>query len=381
MKRISFSVLKDRILKGALLALTAIAVMAFGTQAEAQTRIRDLVTVSGVRSNPVYGYGIVIGLDGTGDQTTQTPFTSQSIVSMLQQSGITLPPGANLQLKNVASVMVTANLPAFAQPGQAIDVTVSSIGNAKSLRGGMLLMTPLKGADGQVYALAQGQLIVGGAGASAGGSKTVINHLSAGRIPAGALVEREVASPFLLGETLQLELTSTDFSNAIRVAEAINNNMGPNVAQALDGRTIKVRAPSNPNDRVAFLSRVQELSINKAMGSAKVSVNARTGSVVMNQAVMLESCAVAHGNLTVKITSTPVISQPAPFSQGETVVTEQADIQISESGGELIEIKGAAQLSDVVKALNALGATPSDLISILQAMQTAGSLKAELEVI
>jgi flagellar P-ring protein FlgI len=344
MKRISFAELKDRVIKVIVLALTAAAVMVFGTQAEAQTRIRDLTTVSGVRSNPVYGYGIVIGLDGTGDQTTQTPFTSQSIVAMLQQSGITLPPGANMQLKNVASVMVTANLPAFVQPGQAIDVTVSSIGNAKSLRGGMLLMTPLKGADGQVYALAQGQLIVG-------------------------------------GETLQLELNSTDFSNSIRVAEAINASMGPNVAQALDGRIIKVRAPSNPNDRVAFLSRVQELSINKSVGTAKVIVNARTGSVVMNQAVMLESCAVAHGNLTVKITSTPVISQPAPFSQGQTVVAEQADIQISESGGELIEIKGAAQLSDVVKALNALGATPSDLISILQAMQTAGSLKAELEVI
>lgn len=385
MKNISVLMLKDqlknRLTRASVLLLTAAAVLLLGNPAEAQTRIRDLVTVSGVRSNPVFGYGIVIGLDGTGDQTTQTPFTSQSIVAMLQQSGINLPPGTNLQLKNVASVMVTANLPAFAQPGQAIDVTVSSIGNAKSLRGGMLLMTPLKGADGQVYALAQGQLIVGGAGASAGGSKTVINHLSAGRIPAGALIEREVATPFMLGETLQLELTSTDFSNAIRVAEAINNTMGPNVASALDGRIIKVRAPSNPNDRVAFLSKIQELSINKSVGSAKVIVNARTGSVVMNQAVMLENCAIAHGNLTVKITSSPVISQPAPFSQGQTVVAEQADIQISEAGGELIEIKGAAQLSDVVKALNSLGATPSDLISILQAMQSAGSLKAEIEVI
>ncbi|HEX4878213.1 MAG TPA: flagellar basal body P-ring protein FlgI [Limnobacter sp.] len=370
-----------KLFKACVLLLITLAVTWVAQPADAQTRIRDLASVAGVRSNPVYGYGLVIGLDGTGDQTTQTPFTTQSIVSMLQQSGINLPPGANLQLKNVASVMVTANLPPFAQPGQAIDVTVSSIGNAKSLRGGMLIMTPLKGADGQVYALAQGQLIVGGAGASAAGSKTVINHLSAGRIPNGALIERPVATPFNLGESMQLELHSTDFSNAIRVAEAINSTMGPNVAQAMDGRIIQVRAPSNPNDRVAFLSRVQELSINKSLGTAKVIVNARTGSVVMNQAVMLESCAVAHGNLTVKITSTPVVSQPAPFSQGETVVTQQADIQISESGGELIEIKGAAQLSDVVKALNALGATPSDLISILQAMQTAGSLKAELEVI
>lgn len=355
--------------------------LAFFSQAHAQTRIRDLTSVQGVRSNPVYGYGIVIGLDGTGDQTTQTPFTTQSIAAMLAQSGINLPPGGNIQLKNVASVMVTANLPAFVQPGQAIDVTVSSIGNAKSLRGGMLLMTPLKGVDGQVYALAQGQLIVGGAGASAGGSKTQINHLSSGRIPNGALVEREVATPFLLGETLQLELNSTDFSNASRVANAINKGMGQELAQALDGRIIRVRAPSSPNDRVAFLSKIQELSIDKAMGTAKVIVNARTGSVVMNQAVALESCAVAHGNLTVKITTTPVVSQPAPFSQGQTVVAQESDIQISQGGGELINIKGAAQLSDVVKALNTLGATPQDLISILQAMQTAGSLKAELEVI
>jgi len=251
----------------------------------------------------------------------------------------------------------------------------------QSLRGGMLLMTPLKGVDDQVYALAQGQLIVGGAGASAGGSKTQINHLSSGRIPNGALVEREVATPFLLGETLQLELNSTDFSNASRVANAINKGMGQELAQALDGRIIRVRAPSSPNDRVAFLSKIQELSIDKAMGTAKVIVNARTGSVVMNQAVALESCAVAHGNLTVKITTTPVVSQPAPFSQGQTVVAQESDIQISQGGGELINIKGAAQLSDVVKALNTLGATPQDLISILQAMQTAGSLKAELEVI
>lgn len=367
---------KVLVLTAVLLGLTAIS-----SRADAQTRIRDLTSVSGVRSNPVYGYGLVIGLDGTGDQTTQTPFTTQSIAAMLAQSGINLPPGANLQLKNVASVMVTANLPAFVQPGQAIDVTVSSIGNAKSLRGGMLLMTPLKGADGQVYALAQGQLIVGGAGASAGGSRTTINHLSAGRIPNGALVERAVPTPFLLGESLQLELNSTDFSNAIRIAEAINGAFGNETAQALDGRIIRVRAPSNPNDRVAFLSRIQELSINRAIGTARVVVNARTGSVVMNQAVMLENCAVSHGNLTVRITSTPVVSQPNPFSQGQTVVAQEADIQISEAGGELIEIRGAAQLSDVVKALNALGATPSDLISILQAMQSAGSLKAELEVI
>ncbi|HEY1059122.1 MAG TPA: flagellar basal body P-ring protein FlgI [Limnobacter sp.] len=370
-----------RLMKVFVIFVSLMAVFSLCNAAQAQTRIRDLTSVQGVRSNPIYGYGLVIGLDGTGDQTTQTPFTTQSIAAMLAQSGINLPPGASIQLKNVASVMVTANLPAFVQPGQSIDITVSSIGNAKSLRGGMLLLTPLKGPDGQVYALAQGQLIVGGAGASAGGSKTQINHLSSGRIPNGAIVEREVPTPFNLGENIQLELNATDFSNATRVAQAINKGMGQDLAQALDGRIIRVRAPSSPNERVAFLSKIQELGIDKAVGTAKIIVNARTGSVVMNQAVALEDCAVAHGNLTVKITSTPVISQPAPFSQGQTVSTQQSDIQISQSGGEVISLKGAAQLSDVVKALNTLGATPQDLISILQAMQSAGSLKAEIEVI
>ncbi|HEX5484395.1 MAG TPA: flagellar basal body P-ring protein FlgI [Limnobacter sp.] len=365
----------------ATLAVASSLLTAMPAQATAQVRIRDLASVQGVRSNPLYGYGIVVGLDGTGDQTTQTPFTTQSIISMLQQSGVNLPPGTNMQLKNVASVMVTANLPAFAQPGQTVDVTVASLGNAKSLRGGLLLMTPLKGADGRVYALAQGQLVVGGAGASASGSKTQINHLSAGRIPNGAQIEQAVASPFNLGDTLTLELNSTDFSNATRMVAAINKTFGDGTAQALDGRTVRVRAPQSPDDRVAFLSRVQDLSISESIATAKVIINARTGSVVMNQAVALEPCAVAHGNLTVKISTTPVVSQPAPFSQGQTVVTQQSNIEVSQAGGQLIEMKGGAQLSDVVKALNALGATPADLISILQAMQQAGSLKAELEVI
>lgn len=347
----------------------------------AQTRIRDLTSVQGVRENQLFGYGLVVGLDGTGDQTTQTPFTSQSLISMLQQSGVTVPSGVNLQLKNVAAVMVTAKMPAFTQPGQMLDVTVSSIGNAKSLRGGTLLMTPLKGADGNVYALSQGSLIVGGVGASSGGSSQVKNHLSVGRVPNGALVERPVATPFLQGTTLQLELHSTDFKNAASIAKTINNKFGSNMASALNGRIVRVMMPSVPDERVSFLSEVQELTIDKAIGTAKVIVNARTGSVVMNQAVTLASCAVAHGNLTVKIDSTPVVSQPNPFSQGQTVVGEQADIEITESGGELIEIKGSAQLSDVVKALNALGATPQDLVSILQAMKSAGSLRAELEVI
>ena len=344
-------------------------------------RIRDLSTVNGVRPNALFGYGLVIGLDGTGDQTTQTPFTVQSLASMLGQMGVNLPPGGSLQLKNVASVMVTAQLPAFTQPGQTIDITVASIGNAKSLRGGTLLLTPLKGADGQVYALAQGQMIVGGAGASAGGSSKVINHLSAGRIPNGAVVERSVASPFSLGDSVRLELVKTDFTTATRMAESINRRFGENTAKALDGRLVEVRAPVDANSRVMFMSELEQLSVESAESSAKVIVNARTGSVVMNGAVSLAPCAIAHGNLTVQVTSTPVISQPGALSGGQTVVAQQTDIQIKQDGGNLIQLDGAAKLSDVVKALNTLGATPSDLVSILQAMQAAGSLKADLEVI
>jgi flagellar P-ring protein precursor FlgI len=350
-------------------------------QSSYSERVRDLATINGVRANALFGYGLVVGLDGTGDQTTQTPFTTQSLQSMLGQLGVNLPPGGSLQLKNVASVMVTAQLPPFTQPGQNIDVTVSSIGNAKSLRGGTLLMTPLKGADGQVYALAQGQLIIGGAGASSGGSKTVINHLSAGRIPNGALVEKSVDTPFAISDNIKVELMQTDFSNANRVSEAINKRFGDGTAKAMDGRMIEVRAPMDTNARVLFISELEQLTIERSASNAKVIVNARTGSVVMNQAVSLAPCAVAHGNLSVQITSNPSVSQPNPLSGGQTVVTQQTDIQIKQDGGNLIRLDSAAQLSDVVKALNSMGATPQDLVSILQAMQASGSLRAELEVI
>ncbi len=345
-------------------------------------RIKDIASVQGVRPNQLLGYGLVVGLDGTGDQTTQTPFTVQSITAMLAQMGVNLPPGTNLQLKNVAAVMVTAQLPAFAQPGQLLDVTVSSMGNAKSLRGGMLLMTPLKGADGQIYAMSQGNLVVAGAGESAGGSKAQINHLNAGRIPGGATVERAVASPFLLGEVLRLELHSMDFGTAGGVADAVNRRMGAGVAQALDGRVVQVRAPQAPNDRVAFMAQLENLNVEVVAGAAKVIVNARTGSVVMNQSVTLEPVAVAHGNLSVTINSTPVVSQPSALSQGgQTVVTEKANIQISQDGGKLVMLEAGARLADVVKALNSLGATPQDLLAILQAMKSSGALRAELEII
>ena len=345
-------------------------------------RIKEVASVQGVRSNPLVGYGLVVGLDGTGDQTTSAPFTAQSINALLAQMGVTVPPGTNMQLKNVAAVMVTAQLPPFAQPGQAIDVNVSSIANAKSLRGGTLISTPLKGADGQIYALAQGNLIVGGAGASAGGSKVQINHLSAGRVPQGATVERSVPTPLNQGDHLQLDLNANDFNTAREVARAINDRMGPNVANAIDGRTVSVRMPASPQARVAFMADIENLAIEQAAPAAKVVINARTGSVVMNGAVTLASCAVAHGSLSVTINSTPVISQPGPLSRnGETVVAEKAEITISSQAGSLIQMPAGTKLSDVVKALNSLGATPQDLLAILQAMKSAGALAAELEVI
>jgi flagellar P-ring protein precursor FlgI len=345
-------------------------------------RIKEVASVQGVRSNPLVGYGLVVGLDGTGDQTTSTPFTVQSLNAMLQQMGVTVPPGTNMQLKNVAAVMVTAQLPAFAQPGQTIDVNVSSLGNAKSLRGGTLIATPLKGADGQIYALAQGNLIVGGAGASAGGSKVQINHLSAGRVPEGATVERSVPTPLNHGDTLQLDLNASDFNTAREVARAINSRMGENTAWAIDGRVVRVRMPTEPGSRVGFMADIENLNIDLASPAAKVVINARTGSIVMNQAVTLAACAVAHGNLSVTISSTPQVSQPNALSTGgQSVVTEKVDITVAQQAGSLIQMPAGTRLADVVKALNSLGATPQDLLAILQAMKSAGALNAELEVI
>ncbi|MDO9364899.1 MAG: flagellar basal body P-ring protein FlgI [Methylotenera sp.] len=343
-------------------------------------RLKDLASIQGVRTNQLLGYGLVVGLDGTGDQTTQTPFTVQSIISMMQQMGVSLPPGTSLQLKNVAAVMVTSALPAFAQPGQNLDITVSSMGNAKSLRGGTLLMTPLKGADGQIYAIAQGSLVVGGVGASANGAQTQVNHLSVGRISAGATVERAVPSNLSQTEVVNLELKESDFSTATLVVDAINRRFGQNTAFAQNGRVIRVQPPTDTS-RVAFLAVLESINVTPATSSAKVIINARTGSVVMNQSVTLESCAVSHGNLTVTINTEPVISQPGPLSSGQTVVTARSQIDINKEPGKVVKLDNGANLSDVVKALNAIGATPQDLLAILQAMKAAGSLRAELEVI
>ena len=344
-------------------------------------RIKELADLQGARSNQLIGYGLVVGLDGSGDQTTQTPFTVQSIVAMLSQLGINLPTGTNLQLKNVAAVMVTAQLPAFAQPGQLVDVTVSSLGNAKSLRGGTLLLTPLKGADGQVYAIAQGNVAIAGAGAAAGGSKTQVNQLNAGRIPGGATVERAVATGLGQSEYLTLELKESDFGTAREVVGAVNRTYGAGTAMAIDGRTVRVHAPVDPDGRVAFLAGLEQLTVEVAPAAAKVIFNARTGSIVMNQAVTIESCAVAHGNLTVTINSDPIVSQPAPYSRGQTVVTEHAQIDLKQEGMGFKALTGGAKLADVVHALNTLGATPADLLAILQAMKSAGALRADLEII
>jgi flagellar P-ring protein precursor FlgI len=322
-----------------------------------------------------------VGLDGTGDQATQSPNTTQSLQSLLQQLGVTLPPGVSLSPRNVAAVLVTAQLPPFAQPGQTIDVTVSSMGNAKSLRGGTLIATPLKGADGQIYALAQGNLLVGGAGASAGGSRVQINHLSAGRIPEGASVERSVPTPLQDGEALTLGVNASDYATAAAIAEAINRQHGDDTATPLDGRSVRVKMPPQPGARLAFLAAIENLTVTLQRPAARVVLNARTGSVIVNDAVTLGACAVAHGSLSVTISTTPVLSQPGPFSGGQTVQAEKSDIAIAQQGGALITMPEGAKLAEVVKALNSLGATPMDLLAILQAMKSAGALHAEIEVI
>lgn len=343
-------------------------------------RIKDMASIQGVRDNQLIGYGLVVGLDGSGDQTTQTPFTVQSIINMLSQMGVNMPQSTSLQLKNVAAVMVTATLPPFSKPGQTIDVTASSIGNAKSLRGGTLLMAPLKGADGQVYAIAQGNVLVGGMGASSGGASMQVNHLSVGRLPGGATVERAVPTVLGQGEMIHLELNATDFTTATRIADAINKQIAPGIAVAQNGRVIEVHAPQG-NERVAFISDIENLEVNPAQGVAKVIINARTGSVVMNQAVTLDTCAVAHGNLTVVISTDSSVSQPEAFSRGKTVKTDKTGIDIKVDKGGLVQLPKGVFLSEVVRALNSIGATTQDLLSILQAMKSSGALHAELEVI
>ena len=367
--------------------LAALAMLTLALPAQA-LRIKEVAAVQGVRNNQLSGYGLVVGLDGTGDKSGM-PITGQAMQNYLQQMGISLPPGsAALKLDNVATVVVTAQLPPFAQPGQMIDVTVSSIGSVKSIKGGTLIATPLRGADGEIYAIAQGNLVVAGAGATGGRANTAgdrssvqVNHLSAGRIPDGALVERSVPTPLHEGDTITLGLNASDFQTARTVAQAINARRGPGTAEALDARTVRVQAPPDAHARVNFIAELEELPLPETPRAAKVVINARTGSIVLNQAVTLGPCAIAHGNLSVIIDETPVISQPNPLSRGQTVSAVKSDIAIQYDGGKVVNMPAAPLLSDVVRALNSLGVTPQDLLAILQAMKSAGALKAELEVI
>jgi flagellar P-ring protein precursor FlgI len=345
-------------------------------------KIRDLASVGGVRSNQLIGYGLVVGLDGSGDQTTQAPFTTQSLENMLQQFGITVPPNARPQLKNAAAVTITAELPPFAKPGQTIDVTVASIGNAKSLRGGELLMSPLRGADGNVYAIAQGSVVVGGVSAQGkSGSSVQVNISASGRIPNGASVERSVPSSFAGAGDLMLNLNTPDFTTAARIAQAINAAFGTGTAQPVDGGTVSVRGPQDPAQKVAWLGMVQQLEVTPGDAPARVVVNSRTGTVVIGSDVKVTAAAVAHGAIQVTISEQPLVSQPQPFSRGQTAVVPSSDVQVSEGGAHMFKFGPGVSLDTIVRAVNQVGAAPSDLISILQALKQAGALHAELVVI
>ncbi|MBS0386867.1 MAG: flagellar basal body P-ring protein FlgI [Proteobacteria bacterium] len=346
-------------------------------------RVKDLATVAGVRSNQLVGYGLVVGLDGTGDQTTQAPFTVQSIVNMLAKFGVTIPPNVNPQLKNVAAVTVTADLPAFAKPGQTIDVTVASIGNASSLRGGALLMTPLRGADGEVYAMAQGSMVVSGFGISGkDGSRVSVNVPSSGRVPNGATVEREVGTHFGNDGFVMLNLNTPDFTTAARLSAAVDKLLGDGTAQALDAVTVRVKGPVDPAARVAFVGTLQELEVEPGDAPARVIVNSRTGTVVIGSHVRVMPAAVAHGSLSVTITERTDVSQPKAFSSGSTVSVPRSEITISQpSDARMFLFNAGVDLDEIVRAVNQVGAAPGDLVAILEALQQAGALHAQLIVI
>lgn len=363
-------------------AITLTVMLLLQAEVAVAERIKDLASFSGVRTNQLIGYGLIVGLDGTGDQTTQTAFTVQSMKNMLAKLGVVIT-GRDPQLKNVAAVMIHAELPPFAKPGQTIDVTVSSLGNAKSLRGGSLLMSPLKGADGQIYAMAQGNIVVSGFGAEgADGSSVAVNVVNSGRIPNGATVEREVPSAFGNDPTLVMSLNSPDFTTAMRMAASINEKLGPGVARPLDGGTVEIDAPLDPAQKVAFISVVENLTVKPGSAPARVIINSRSGTVVIGSDVHILPAAVAHGNLTVSISENYEASQPGAFARrGNTVVTPDSDVSIDEEGGRMFYIDPGVTLQDVVAAVNRVGAAPGDLVAILEALQKAGALRAELIVI
>jgi len=366
----------------ALRMLLILLSLALASNAQAE-RIKDLAQVGGVRSNPLVGYGLVVGLDGSGDRTSQAPFTVQSLKNLLGELGVNVPPNVNPQLKNVAAVAIHADLPAFAKPGQPIDITVSSIGNSTSLRGGSLLMAPLRGADGEVYAIAQGNLVVGGFGAQGkDGSRVSVNVPSVGRIPNGAIVERAVPGGFGSSDLVTLNLHKGDFTTVSRMVAALEQNFGAGTAQAIDAVTVQVRAPADPSRRINFMSQVENLELTPGSAPAKIIVNARTGTVVIGAQVQVMPAAIAHGSLTVTITESANVSQPYEFSRGgQTVVTPQSQVSISAEGNRMFKFAGGTTLDEIVRAVNEVGAAPGDLIAILEALKQAGALRAELEVI
>lgn len=342
-------------------------------------RIKDVAEVAGVRSNQLVGYGLVTGLPGTGEST---PFTDQSFNALLQNFGIQLPPGTKPKTKNVAAVIVTAELPAFSKQGQKVDVTVSSIGSAKSLRGGTLVQTFLKGLDGEIYAIAQGNLVVSGFSAEgADGSKIVGNNPTVGLISSGASVEREIPSPFSRGDFITFNLVESDFTTAQRMADAVNGFLGPQMASAIDSTSVRVRAPRDVSQRVAFLSAVENLEFNPADGAAKIIVNSRTGTIVVGQHVRLKAAAVTHGGMTVAIKENLNVSQPNAFAGGETVVTPDTNIEVTEKQGKMFNFQPGLTLDDLVRAVNEVGAAPSDLMAILQALKQAGAIEGQLIII
>jgi len=365
----------------ALMAALTAALALLGTPAQAE-RVKDLASVAGVRTNQLVGYGLVVGLDGTGDQTSQAPFTIQSIKNMLAQFGVTVPPDSNPQLKNVAAVTVNAELPPFAKPGQTIDVSVSSIGNAGSLRGGTLLLAPLRGADGEVYAMAQGSLIVSGFGVSGrDGSRIAVNVPSGGRIPGGATVEREVPSSFATAPVITLNLNSPDFTTATRLAEGINRMLGAGTANAVDAVSVQVAAPVDVSQRIAYVAALEQLEIQPGEAPARVIVNSRTGTVVIGSNVRVLPAAVSHGSLSVTITERTDVSQPNAFGGGNTVEVPRSEIEVKQPEGRMFKFEAGVNLDAIIDAVNRVGAAPGDLVAILEALKQAGALRAELIVI
>lgn len=356
--------------------------LALGQSSIQTERIKDLAAVAGVRSNQLVGYGLVVGLDRSGDQTAQVPFTLQALNNMIQQFGITVPDNIVPQLTNIAAVSVHAEMSAFLKPGTRIDVTVSSLGNARSLRGGSLLMTPLKGADGNVYAIAQGNMVVSGFGVDGqDGSSITVNIPSSGRIPSGGTIEREVPSAILQNEYLVFNLHTPNFTTAHRMAETINETLGAATARPLDAVSVEVRAPQDATQRIAYLSELENLRVAPGSMPARVIVNSRTGTVVIGSEVRVLPAAVAHGSLSVTITERPEVSQPGAFAGGETVVVPRSDIEVQQGDGRMFLFDAGVSLNEIIQAVNQVGAAPGDLVAIMEALKEAGALRAQLIVI